>query len=457
MRDIFTFIDEERERFEKELIDYLSIPSISAQEPSREDVGRCARFTADKMAEAGLEKVEVIETEGHPIAYGEWLKAAGKPTVLVYGHYDVQPPEPLDEWTTPPFEPAVRDGRVYARGSADDKGQIYAHIKAVEAFMRTRGSLPVNVKFVIEGEEEVGSGSLEKYVPAHKEKLSSDVCVVSDTPMFGKGMPSICYGLRGITYLEVELRGSSTDLHSGTHGGVVANPAVVLCRMLGSIKDEKGRITIPGFYDDVRDLEPDEKENFRSLPLDEEAYRKTIGAPRLFHEEGYSIAESKWTRPTFDICGIYGGYTGEGAKTVIPAKATAKISCRLVPHQDPGKITELVVEHLKKIAPDTVEVTIKKMEGSTAFLQERDNPYFQAAKRAVEKGFEAKPFEIIEGGSIPIVKLFHDLLGIPVVIVGFGLPDANTHAPDERFDLDNYRAGIRTSACLMEEMGAEPR
>lgn len=457
MDKIVDFINVNRDRYVDQLKEYLAIPSISALPQHKDDVRRCAEWTADEMRRIGLEAVRLEETPGHPIVYGEWLGAEGAPTILFYGHYDVQPVDPVDLWTSPPFEATIRDGEIYARGSADDKGQVFMHFKAVEAHLKQQGRLPVNMKFLIEGEEEVGSANLDNYVSAHKEQLAADVVVISDSPMFDRGVPSICYGLRGLAYFQIDLRGTKSDLHSGSFGGAVANPAMVLAQILAQMKDRAGRIKIPGFYEDVVELKPEEREEFAKLPFNEKRYRQELGAPRLFGETGYTTLERVWARPTFEVNGLLSGFTGDGAKTVIPAVAMAKVSMRLVPNQDPQKIGELFEAYLKKVAPKTVEVKVTRMHGGKPWMTAFDNPFVQAAGRAIEKGFGKRPVFNREGGSIPVVATFQEELGLPCVLFGVGLPDENAHAPDEKLDLGNFHGGIIASAFLYEEVGAVPR
>jgi acetylornithine deacetylase/succinyl-diaminopimelate desuccinylase-like protein len=405
------------------------------------------------MKRIGLGNVKLIDTPGNPVVYGEWLGAAGAPTILFYGHYDVQPVDPLDLWTTPPFEAAVRDGEIFARGSADDKGQVFMHFKAIEAWLKQTGSLPVNIKVFIEGEEEVGSTHLDKFVADNRELLKADVVVISDSPMFDRGVPSICYGLRGLAYFQIDVRGTSSDLHSGSFGGAVANPAFVLGQILAQMKDRGGRIKIPGFYDDVRELKEEERAEWKRLPFNETRYRKDLGAPRLFGESGYSTLERVWARPTFEVNGLLSGFTGDGAKTVIPATAMAKVSMRLVPDQVPDKIAELFEAYLKKVAPKTVDVKLTRMHGGKPWMAAFDHPYVQAAGRAIEQGFGKSPVFNREGGSIPVVSTFQEVLGVPSVLFGVGLPDENAHAPNEKLDLANFHNGVIASAFLYEEIG----
>src|ERR687892_399673 len=373
MEKIVDFINVNRDRYVEELTQYLAIPSISALPQHADDVKRCAEWTATEMKRIGLQNVRLEQTPGHPVVYGEWLGAQGAPTILFYGHYDVQPVDPVNLWTSPPFEATVRDGEIYARGSADDKGQVFMHFKAVEAHIKQNGALPVNMKFLIEGEEEVGSANLDNFINAHKDLLKADVVVISDSPMFERGVPSICYGLRGLVYFQIDLRGTKSDLHSGSFGGAVANPAMVLAQILAQMKDRGGRIKVPGFYDDVRELKEEERAEFRKLPFNETRYRKELGAPKLFGESGYTTLERVWGRPTFEVNGLLAGFTGEGAKTVIPAVAMAKVSMRLVPNQDPDRIAQEFEEYIRKIAPKSVEVTVTRMHGGKPWMTDFDN------------------------------------------------------------------------------------
>ena len=454
MNAVVDYINVHRDRYVDELKEYLAIPSVSALPQHAQDVRRAAEWTANALREAGLQNVRLIDTPGNPVVYGDWLNAPGKPTILFYGHYDVQPVDPVELWTSPPFEATIRDGEIYARGSADDKGQVFMHIKAVEAHLKQTGSLPLNIRFFIEGEEEVGSVHLDDFVRSHKEDLAADVVVISDSPMFDRGIPSICYGLRGLAYFQIDLRGTRSDLHSGSFGGAVANPAFVLGQILSQMKDRGGRVKIPGFYDDVRELSAAERAEWKKLPFNETKYRKDLGAPRLFGETGYSTLERVWARPTFEVNGLLSGFTGEGAKTVLPATAMAKVSMRLVPDQDPKKIGDLFEDYLRKVAPKTVEVTVTRMHGGKPWMAAFDNKYVRAAGRAIEKGFGKTPVFNREGGSIPVVSTFQEELGVPSVLFGVGLPDENAHAPDEKLDLGNFHNGIIASAYLYDEISA---
>jgi acetylornithine deacetylase/succinyl-diaminopimelate desuccinylase-like protein len=454
MDNVFDCINANRDRYVDELKAYLAIPSVSALSEHADDLKRCAQWTADELTRVGLENVRLIETPGNPVVYGDWLHAEGAPTILFYGHYDVQPVEPLDEWVSPPFEATVREGEIYARGAADDKGQIFMHFKAVEACMRQNGRLPVNMKFILEGEEEIGSENLDDFVRAHKDELAADVVVISDTPMFDRGVPSICYGVRGLAYLQIDLRGTKTDLHSGSFGGAVANPAFVLVQILNQMKDRSGRVRIPGFYEDVRELTAAERAEYARLPFNERRYRTELGAPKLYGETGYTTLERLWGRPTFEVNGLLAGFTGEGAKTVIPAVAMAKVSMRLVLDQDPDTIAKRFEDHVRKVAPKTVELTVTRMHGGKPWMTDFDNPFVQAAGRAIEKGFGRTPVFNREGGSIPVVSTFQEVLGLPSVLFGIGLPDENAHAPNEKLDLVNFHNGIVATSVLYEEIGA---
>jgi acetylornithine deacetylase/succinyl-diaminopimelate desuccinylase-like protein len=452
MLKVIDFIHSRRDHYVTELKQYLAIPSISALPAHAGDVRRCAEWTADEMRRVGLENVRLEETDGNPIVCGDWLHAAGAPTMLFYGHYDVQPVDPLDLWETPPFEATVRDGELFARGAADDKGQVFMHFKAIEAHMKQHGKLPINIKVIIEGEEEVGSGNLDAFVKANKADLAADVVVISDSAMFDRGVPSICYSLRGLVYFQIDLRGTKSDLHSGIFGGAVANPNMALAQMLAQVKDRGGRIKIPGFYDDVLPLTDAERAEWQKLPFNEKQYRKDLGAPRLFGESGYTTLERVWGRPTFEVNGLLGGFTGDGAKTVIPAVAMAKVSMRLVPNQHPDKIAELFEAYLKKIAPKTVELKVTRMHGGKPWITAYDNKFVQAAGRAIEQGFGKTPVFCREGGSIPVVSTFQEELGVPAVLFGVGLPDENAHAPNEKIDLGNFHGGIVSAAILYDEI-----
>jgi acetylornithine deacetylase/succinyl-diaminopimelate desuccinylase-like protein len=452
MQKIISFVDSNKDRYLSELKDFLAIPSVSSQKNHAPDMRRCAQWVADHMRTVGMQNIQIFETKGHPVVYSEWMGAPGKPTVLFYGHYDVQPVDPLNLWTSPPFEATIRGENLYARGSADDKGQVFIHLKAIEAYMKNGGSLPVNLKMIVEGEEEVGSENLDDFVKGHKDLLKADLVLISDSSMFAKGVPSVCYGLRGLSYMEVEVTGPNRDLHSGSFGGSVHNPIQALSEMIASLHDKNGKVTIPGFYKDVRPLTKTERSAFKKLPWNDKRYSKELGVGQLYGEKGFTTLERLWARPTLECNGIWGGYTGEGAKTVLPSKASAKISMRIVADQDSGKISKLFEKHIRKIAPKTVTVKVQAHHGGEPAITPIDSPGVQAAVAALEKGFGKKPLYQREGGSIPIVVQFKKILGLDTVLLGFGLPDENAHAPDEFINLDNFFGGIRTSVHFYSEL-----
>ncbi len=437
------YIDANRERFLDELFDLLRIPSISAQSAHKPDMQRCAEWLRESLLKAGAQRAEVMPTEGNPVVYAERIIDPAKPTVLVYGHYDVMPVDPRDEWRTEPFEPVVKDGRIWGRGADDDKGQLYMHAKAFETMVAT-DTLPCNVKFMLEGEEEIGSPSLYKWCADNKEMLAADVILVSDTSMLGMETPSITCGLRGLAYMQVEVQGPNKDLHSGLFGGAVANPANVLTKLIASLIDDNGHITIPGFYDDVRLLTPEEREAFNSAPFDIERYKANIAIPEVAGEAGFSTMERTGVRPSLDVNGIWGGYIEEGTKTIIPAKASAKISMRLVPNQDYVKIGKLFEEHFRAIAPASVTVNVKALHGGAPYVTPTDLPAYRAAEKAVEETFGKKPLPFYSGGSIPIISGFENILGIKSVLMGFGLDIDAIHSPNESYGLDNFYKGIQT-------------
>jgi acetylornithine deacetylase/succinyl-diaminopimelate desuccinylase-like protein len=448
------YLDEHRQRHIDEWIDFVRIPSISAKSEHRDDMHRAAEWLVVRMLEAGLEAAELIPTAGHPVVVGEWRGAPGAPTLLVYGHYDVQPPEPLDEWLSPPFEPEIRDGRLYGRGTTDDKGQAYLHLKAVEALLALNGTLPVNVIFVVEGEEEVGSPNLPGFLVENRERLACDAVLISDTSMFAPGLPSVTIGLRGLAYMEIHVQGSNSDLHSGEYGGAVCNPGNALARILAGLHDEHGRITIPGFYDKVRELGERERQALRELPFDEEAFRESVGSPALRGgEQGHSVLERLWTRPTLDVNGLLCGYTGEGAKTVLPARAMAKVSMRLVPGQDYQEVEQQFADHVRSLAPEGVKVRVEALHGGPPWYAEPRGPVFAAANEALAAAFGREPVYTRGGGSIPIVQHFEQTLGVPVVLIGFGLPGDNLHAPNESMLVENYTRGIEAIARLHQRLG----
>ncbi|TWT30798.1 dipeptidase [Blastopirellula retiformator] len=447
MSELQTYLSDNRPKFEADLCELLKIPSISTDSRYKDEVRKAAEWLHQQFGELGFE-TKVYETDGHPIVYAESPAVEGAPVALVYGHYDVQPPEPLDEWKSPPFEPSIRDGNVYARGATDDKGQMLTHVKSVEAWMKSVGKLPIQVKFLIEGEEEIGSEHLVPFIKEHDEMLECDVVVISDTSQFGPGQPAITYGLKGIAYYELKLTGPKQDLHSGTFGGAVTNPANTLAKMLASLIDDKGRVQVPGFYEDVDPLTDEERDQFASLDFSEADFMRSIGVEGLSGETGYSTLERRWTRPTFDINGITSGYQGEGAKTVLPAKASAKFSFRLVPQQDPKQLTESLTKHLEAIVPPGIKMELIDFHGAPGFVVPLDSPFMSAAASAIEKGFGRPPVFIREGGSIPIVTNFVEQLGVDVLLLGWGLNDDNTHSPNEKFCLADYHRGIKASAAL---------
>jgi acetylornithine deacetylase/succinyl-diaminopimelate desuccinylase-like protein len=448
-------IDREKEDYLDQLKEYLRIPSISTDPAYADDVRRCARFVADRMEEVGIAS-ELIESDGYPLVYGEWMGAPGKPTVLFYGHYDVQPADPLELWTHPPFEPTVVGDKLFARGATDDKGQSFAHLKAVGAMLAERGSLPVNVKFLIEGEEESGGEAIDAYVRKDAgAKLAADGVVVSDSSMYAPGQPSILYGLKGMAYMELKVTGPNRDLHSGTFGGAVTNPLNALAYIVSKLRDpETGRILIPGFYGDVRPIADWEREEFSRLPFDAEAYRQSLGVPELFGEEGYSTLERTWARPTCDVNGIFGGYMGAGAKTVLPSWGGAKVSMRLVPDQNPQTIARLFREYVQSIAPAGVTVEVSNVHGADPVLIDTSGPLVDAAMSALETVWGKPPVRVREGGSIPIVSTFSRVLGAPVILMGFGLSDDNLHSPNEKFNISHFYNGIRTVAHFLDEAAA---
>lgn len=453
MEQILHHVRTQHQQYLDELSSYLAIPSISSDPEYSGDVADCAQHTADLLIKAGLENVKVNRTSGHPIVTGEWLKAPGKPTVLIYGHYDVQPVDPLELWEKEPFTAHVKNDRIIARGSADDKGQVFMHIKVVEAFNKITGGLPVNVKFIIEGEEEIASPSLTTFLSENREQLAADIALVSDTSMHSEGMPAITYGLRGLSYLEVELTGPDHDLHSGEYGGAVANPAEILTRILGRVKDNDGRIQIPGFYDSVKELTPAEREILTGIPFDAEEYKTRVGVDELWGESTFSPLEQTGVRPTFEINGIWGGFTGHGAKTVLPSKASAKISCRLVPDQDPDEISKLVESYIRDKAPGCVKVKVVHFTGGKPASVPLDNPYIKVAARALYEAFDKEALFLRGGGSIPIIAGFKEVLGLDTLLMGFCLPDCRAHSPNENMHLPSFFTGIESLVRMMHMLG----
>ena len=446
------FVDGRRDQNLSELYEFLRIPSVSAKSEHKPDIERAARWVADHLRSAGFKSVEVIPTDLHPLVYAESLEAPGKPTVLFYGHYDVQPAEPLDLWTSPAFEPETRDGNIYGRGTADDKGQVHIHIKALESLYKLYGKFPVNIKVLIEGEEEVGSVSLWNYVQANKAKLKADALVVSDTGMLAKGVPSIIYALRGMNYYQIELTGPLRDLHSGVYGGAVPNPLTILTELFAKLHDKKNRIAIPGFYDDVVKVGRAERDALSQLPWKKKDFERAVGAPGYSGEEGFTTIERLWIRPTLELNGLWGGYQGEGAKTVIPSKAYAKFSTRLVPDQSPERIAKLVEKHIRKLLPKSVHCKFEVLSSGKPWVAPYHDPIFHIAQGALQKGFGKKAIFMREGGSIPFVTQMHDAFKVPCVLIGFGLPDENAHAPDEHLSLENYFGGIKAIAHFYEDL-----
>lgn len=437
------YLEENKDRFLEELKELLTIPSISADSNHKEDMKTCAEFIKKSLSQAGCDTVEISETPGHPVVYGEKIVDESLPTILIYGHYDVQPADPLELWDSPPFEPVIKDGKIFARGACDDKGQVYMHVKAMEVLSKTN-TLQCNVKFMIEGEEEVGSPNLAPWIKENVERLKCDVVLVSDTSMISMDHPSIETGLRGLAYLEVEVTGPNRDLHSGVYGGAVANPINILCKMIASLQDEDNKITIPAFYDKVQELSKEDREALNQSPFDLEEYKKDLGISDIRGEAGYTTLERTGIRPTLDVNGIWGGYTGEGAKTVLPSKAHAKISMRLVPDQSPEEIADIFEAHFKSIAPESVQVKVKRDHGGEPVVTPTDSIAYKAAAKAIESTFGKTPIPTKGGGSIPIVAMFEEILGVKTVLLGFGLDNDNIHSPNEKFDLFNYYKGIET-------------
>jgi len=449
MIHILNFLEGQKDKQLEELFEFIRFESISSEPEKAIEVRNTANWLFDHINNIGFNTVEIFETGGHPVVYAEWLKAGiDKPTLLIYGHYDVQPIDPIELWENPPFEPIVKNNKIYARGSSDDKGQIFAHLKALEAHFRSNGNLPINVKILIEGEEEIGSKNLEKFINEHLDMLKCDSIVISDTEWFADGVPSICYALRGISYFEMKITGPNRDLHSGTYGGAVDNPIQVLAWLIDQLKDKYGRINVPGFYDEVLQVTEFERENFIKLPFSESKYCEELGIAATSGEIGYSTIERTWIRPSLDFNGIKGGYVGEGAKTILPSEATAKFSVRLTPNQHPIDIFEKIKNYLLRIAPPTVKIEVKYLHGGEAVLAPINNKGIRAAMKAMESAFGKEPVFMREGGSIPIVAIFDKLLKSPPVLMGLGLPGDNIHSPNENFDLNNFEKGIRAAALF---------
>ena len=452
MEKVLSFVDENRERFVEELTEWVKIPAISADPAHKQDLVKNAEHLAAELRRLKADRVEIWPTKGHPAVFAEFNHAPGKPTLLVYGHHDVQPVDPLGEWVSPPFEPAIREGRMWGRGVVDDKGQVWIHVKAIEAFL-AQGKLPINLKLIVEGEEEIGSDNLDTLMREHAKELEADFVCVSDTAMFGRGIPSLCVGLRGLAILEVSVDGPKQDLHSGSFGGGVANPVNALARMIAGLHDADGKVTVPGFYDKVLPLTDVERKEIQSLPFDEKEWLASTGSPSVVGEKGYSTLERIWARPTLDCNGMAGGFQGEGSKTIIPARAMAKITCRLVPDQDPEEIAHLVGAHLEKVGATLgVRVNVKYSHGGRPYLAPTSHPVFEVAKRAFAKAFGRPTVFIREGGSIPFVRTIADATGKPCLLMGFGQPDENAHAPNEWLDLENFHLGIKSAAHLYDEL-----
>lgn len=452
MDNVFKYIKENKDRFLEELIEFCRFDSVSADPLRKHRMVDCANWLSDHLKGIGISEVFVIPNEGHPVVYAEHKVSDDAKTLLVYGHYDVQPEDPIDLWDSPPFEPTIRNGALYARGTADDKGQLFVYLKALEAYIKTGTRIPVNIKMIIEGEEEISSPNLVWFVKENKNRLACDAVAVSDSSMIGRGKPAITIGLRGLTYMQIDIQAAKGDLHSGSFGGGVANPANVLAKMIASMKDENNKVTIDGFYDDVVELTPKEKEAIAKLPHDDRQWLESVGAPALEGEAGYSTLERISTRPTLDVNGMWSGFMGEGAKTVLPAKAGAKISMRLVPNQDPKKIAALFEAHVKKACPESVTLKVTHFSGGKPFICPHADPYVKAASRALEKGFGTDVYYLWEGGSIPIVADFSEAFNAPILLLGYGVPDENAHAPNEFFLLENFYGGIRSTVYLFDEI-----
>ena len=452
LQQLDAYFSEHREAHLNELNEFLRIPSISSLSEHKGDIQNAAEWLANTFKKLNLENISITQTAGHPVVYADWLHAEDKPTILFYGHYDVQPVDPLNLWETEPFNPTIRDNKLFARGASDDKGQVFMHLKMIEALFATTGTLPVNVKFIYEGEEEIGSPNLPAYVEEHKEKLAADLILISDTGLYGPGKPAVCYGLRGLTGVQIDVRGAKGDLHSGLYGGGVQNAIHALAGILASFRDEHGTIQVEGFYDKVLPLSEEEREAYRALGFDEESVKEEVGVKELFGEAGYSYLERTWARPTLEVNGVFGGFSGEGIKTVLPAEAGAKITCRLVPNQEPDEIVALLKAHIEKHKPTGVEVTISEFDKGRPFLTPFDHPFIQAAGRSYEKVYNVPTAYTRGGGSIPIVAAFDEILELPVVLMGFGLSSENFHAPNEHFHLENFDKGLRVLSDYLFEV-----
>ncbi|MDP2600329.1 MAG: dipeptidase [Deltaproteobacteria bacterium] len=449
---VLEYIEKNRERHLEELKNIIKIPSISTQPDKKPAVLKAADFELAHFKAVGLENCQLLKTTGNPLVYGDWLHAADKPTILIYGHYDVQPPDPLDQWKSPPFEPTIRDGNLYARGATDDKGQYSTFLFAIEAWLKTAGKLPINIKIVLEGEEECGSTGIAKYVPEHADFFKCDAMMVADMPWLDENRPAISYSLKGLVYFEIAVKGSSHDLHSGLYGGMVTNPLQALSQILAKLKDNNGKILIPNFYDDVLPMTADEKKEIAGLDFDEKTTAKYLGVKELFSEKDFSPLEANWTRPTLDICGMWGGYTGVGSKTIIPAEAHAKVSIRLVPNQDPQKVQKSFGDYVRSLCPPGVSVAVDNHSGGWPVHIERDNAFLKAAASAYEKGFGKKLVFKREGASIPVVATFKSVLKVPMILVGLGLPDDGYHSPNEKINLSHFYGGIKGAALAFEAL-----
>ncbi|QGG49812.1 dipeptidase [Lysinibacillus pakistanensis] len=454
LQQLDAYFAEHREEHLNELKEFLRIPSISSLSEHKGDIQNAAQWLANAFDKLNLENISITQTAGHPVVYADWLHAEGKPTILFYGHYDVQPVDPLNLWDSNPFDPTIRDNKLFARGASDDKGQVFMHLKMIEALFATTGTLPVNVKFIYEGEEEIGSPNLPAFVEEHKEKLAADLILISDTGLYGPGKPAVCYGLRGLTGIQIDVRGAKGDLHSGLYGGGVQNAIHALAEILTSFRDEHGTIQVEGFYDKVLPLTEEEREAYRALGFDEESVKDEVGVKELFGEAGYSYLERTWARPTLEVNGVFGGFSGEGIKTVLPAEAGAKITCRLVPNQEPEEIVALLKAHVEKHKPTGVEVAISEFDKGRPFLTPFDHPFIQAAGRSYEKVYNVTTAYTRGGGSIPIVAAFDEILELPVVLMGFGLSSENFHAPNEHFHLENFDKGLRVLSDYLFEVAA---
>lgn len=452
LQQIDAYFAEHREAHLNELNEFLRIPSISSLSKHKEDIQHAAEWLASAFEKLNLENISITQTAGHPVVYADWLHAEGKPTILFYGHYDVQPVDPLNLWDSEPFNPTIRDNKLFARGASDDKGQVFMHLKMIEALFATTGTLPVNVKFIYEGEEEIGSPHLPAYVEQNKEKLAADLILISDTGLYGPGKPAVCYGLRGLTGIQIDVRGAKGDLHSGLYGGGVQNAIHALAEILASFRDEHGTIQVEGFYDKVLPLTEEEREAYLALGFDEESVKQEVGVKELFGEQGYSYLERTWARPTLEVNGVFGGFSGEGIKTVLPAEAGAKITCRLVPNQEPDEIVALLKAHVEKHKPAGVEISISEFDKGRPFLTPFDHPFIQAAGRSYEKVYNVPTAYTRGGGSIPIVAAFDEILELPVVLMGFGLSSENFHAPNEHFHLENFDKGLRVLSDYLYEV-----